>query len=314
MTNKHPSFNMPDDNTIIWRYMDFTKLVSLLEKEALFFSTISILRESDQHEGTYNLATIEASKQQPFSIHDIGSDMLRTFGKHIAVNCWHMNEIESVAMWNVYLNNGPGVAIQSTVKLLNSNLNPDSNQQDFLIGKVHYLAEDEVIPEPDGFNALNAVIWKWKSYQYENELRAVIISRPEELYKYNGLYVPVNLNQLIQKIVISPKAPKWFSELIYSISEKYDLSKKVSNSRLDMSPGSLDQNKLDLEWTCPLCDTTQKTNIEPFIVKDYADNSTTVFSADRVFLRCENCEQSLIVPIRPQIEISHPDQSQDESK
>jgi hypothetical protein len=292
MTNNHPSFDKPDENTIIWHYMDFTKFVSFLDKSALFFSTISILRLTDKHEGTYNEATVEASKQKPFSIHQIGSPLLREFGKLLAINCWHMNEIESVAMWNVYLKGNPGVAIQSTVKNLDSSIDDKLNVS---IGRVHYLEEDDVIPEPDGFNSLNAALWKWKSYQYENELRAVVISQPEELFKYNGTYIPVNLNHLIQKIVISPKSPRWFSELVSSISSKYGLADKVDSSRLDMSPGNIDNNKLSVAITCPLCDTNQEILIEPYILREYPHNSTIIFSADRLTIVCQKCAKSLVI-------------------
>lgn len=311
MRKQHPSFIVPDEKTTIWRYMDFTKFVSLLERRALFFSSFSILRETDEHEGTYNTSTLEASRQKPFSVHDIGSDLLRTFGNFLAVNCWHMNEIESVAMWNVYLNGNPGVAIQSTFKNLDDSLNSDATKTRIDIGKVHYLAEDELIPEPSGFNALNAALWKWNSYQYENELRAVMISRIEEMYKYNGVYVPVDLHRLIQKIVVSPKAPKWFLELIVSISSKYELGDRVESSRLDKSPGNMDNNKLRIKWSCPKCQATKETSIEAFIIKEYSNNSTTVFTADKVTVRCQDCEANVV--IRLPIDLTDENQTSPES-
>lgn len=301
MTDYHSSFIKPPENTTIWRYMDFTRFVSLLEKRALFFSAMSILRDMDEHEGTYNTATTENNERR-LLIHHIGSGLLRAFGKLLAVNCWHINENESVAMWDIYLKGSPGVAIQSTVQNLEKSFNNDALRP--LIGKVHYLSENDLIPEPDGFNGLNAVLWKWKSYEYEHELRAVLISRLEHLYKYNGIYVPVDLNQLIQKIIISPKASSWFSELVSSVSAKYELDKKVTSSRLDTSPPDLDKKELSIEFACPLCSVTQETVIEPFIVRDYTNNSTVVFSADRVSIQCQNCGQSLIFPVRTQTEDS----------
>jgi hypothetical protein len=291
--NHHPSFIRPEDDTKIWHYMDFIKFVSLLERQSLFFSTVGILREADMHEGTYNAATLEAHKQKPFSIYDIGSGLLRTFGKFLAINCWHMNEIESVAMWNVYLKGVPGIAIQSSMKRFDESIQHSISGRDVMIGKVHYLDENEPISEPDGFNGLDAVLWKWKSYQYENELRAVIISRLEELYKYNGIYVPVKVNELIEKIVISPKSPTWFSELVLAIATKYELGDKVMSSRLDEKPKSIDTHEFTVAITCPSCDTTQEIVLEPFLAKDYPNNSTVVFSADRVTIQCRNCLQSL---------------------
>jgi hypothetical protein len=39
MYSAEPLFNVPEnENVTIWRYMDFTKLVSLIDKKALYFA------------------------------------------------------------------------------------------------------------------------------------------------------------------------------------------------------------------------------------------------------------------------------------
>jgi len=307
MGEYHSSFAKPDDNTVIWRYMGFLKFISLLERQALFFSNITLLRQSDNHEGTYNNATVKSyEQQQPTSIlHHMGSGLLREFSSLIAVNCWHMSEIESTGMWDVYLNGSYGVAIQSTVARLENAIQKSNNntlQNAVFIGKVNYLGEDEPIPEPDGFNGLNAVMWKRDSYRYENELRAVAIVMPEQSYKYNGIYVPAKLEELIQQIVISPKAPRWYSELIHSIVEKYELADVVISSRLDESPGNIDDTKLSLSWTCLECKTSQKVAIEPFIIRELTDNSTILFSPDRMQVQCQNCSKPHLIELKKAVE------------
>ena len=37
MYEPHPNLYPPPDGAVLWRYMDFTKFVSLLERKALFF-------------------------------------------------------------------------------------------------------------------------------------------------------------------------------------------------------------------------------------------------------------------------------------
>ncbi len=216
-------------------------------------------------------------------------------------------------MWEVYLKGVPGIAVQSTVKNLDLALNIDSGtgleklyNKKVDIGKVYYLAEDEAIPEPDGFNGLNAVLWKRKSFEYERELRAVVIAPPEELYKYNGMYIPVILNQLIERVIVFPKAPRWFSELVFSISSSYGLGEKVQASRLDAKPGDIENNEFSVKWTCPHCAIEQIATIELFIVKEYLNDTSTVFSADRLNIRCQNCGGSFAVPIRLQMEYGDP--------
>ena len=52
----------------------------------------------------------------------------------------------------------------------------------------------------------------------------------------NGISVPVSLDILIEKIFVSPKSPKWFLDLVKSISIKYGLDKEVIQSDLYNGP------------------------------------------------------------------------------
>ena len=40
MYTEHEAFNPPPDDAVLWRYMDFTKFVSLLDRSALFFTKV----------------------------------------------------------------------------------------------------------------------------------------------------------------------------------------------------------------------------------------------------------------------------------
>ena len=50
MFAEHPDLNPPQDNAVLWRYMDFTKFVSLLDRRALYFSRADKL--GDPFEGS----------------------------------------------------------------------------------------------------------------------------------------------------------------------------------------------------------------------------------------------------------------------
>ena len=57
MYKKHPEFSPPSQpDSDIWRYMDLAKFLSLLEDEALFFSSASSM--SDNFEGTRSSLTV----------------------------------------------------------------------------------------------------------------------------------------------------------------------------------------------------------------------------------------------------------------
>ena len=55
-----------DDNQVIWRYMDFTKFLSMLQYQALFFCTCKKMQDMDPFEGEYpkrNLEKIQKEKE-----------------------------------------------------------------------------------------------------------------------------------------------------------------------------------------------------------------------------------------------------------
>ena len=52
MYKEHPSFTPPCNNAVLWRYMDFTKFISLLDTSSLFFARADKL--GDLFEGTYS--------------------------------------------------------------------------------------------------------------------------------------------------------------------------------------------------------------------------------------------------------------------
>ena len=87
MYAEHPSFHLPTNPSAkIWRYMDFTKFVSLLETNALYFPRI------DQLAILMSLHCGSKLKRFPPFI-----DPLIGIGQTIYASCWHCNEYESAA-------------------------------------------------------------------------------------------------------------------------------------------------------------------------------------------------------------------------
>ncbi|MBA7507538.1 hypothetical protein ES706_06257 [subsurface metagenome] len=245
MYKEHPVFEKPENvNAKIWRYLDFTKFVSLLDKSALFFTRADKL--PDPFEGSYSKANVKLrpdmykGKIPPNALKDL-SQFYELFRKFTAINCWHLNEYESAAMWRLYLKSNEGIAIQSTFNLLKSSLK-DENHNIF-IGKVKYI-DFERDRMPEG-NTLYPFVHKRKSFEHEQELRAVI---QEFRYKKNGeidwhklpfddgICGSVDLNVLIDRLYLAPTSPKWLLELVRSVTRRYELDKDVIQSSLDDRP------------------------------------------------------------------------------
>jgi len=232
---EHHAFTPPENEQAkIWRYMDFIEFVSLLDKKALFFARVDKL--GDPFECSYTKATRLTSV-----IHK--GVYFRLFAKnlviHTAINSWHINEYESAAMWKLYLQNNEGIAVQSTFnRLKNSFL----GEKEIRIGKVQYIDYETAIIQDDNF--FYAFLNKRKSFEHERELRAIVSVTPtaEGITDFskptidNGIYIPVNLDSLIENIYVAPTCPKWINELIISITNKYELNTDVLQSKLDEKP------------------------------------------------------------------------------
>ena len=223
--------------------MDFTKFVSLLDKSALFFSRADKL--GDPFEGSYSKANIELrpevykDKIPPNALKDF-SAFHKAIIRFTAINCWHLNEYESAALWGLYLKSNEGIAIQSTYNRLRDSLKDENHN--IYIGKVKYIDyKKDWLPEG---NSLYPFVHKMKSFEHERELRAVIQELPSkggtlDLSKPTfdeGIDVSVNLDALIDKIYLAPTSPKWLHELVYSVTAKYGLNKEIHQSILDDVP------------------------------------------------------------------------------
>jgi len=275
----HPVFQAPDNPDIkIWRYMDFAKYVSFLDTNALFFPRSD--RLDDPYEGTWSDATwgmMRDSLEQIWTENDIDpaqhdvADIVRqfregtaTFREWVYVNSWHMNEVESAAMWGLYAQRDQGIAVQSTYAKLAECLPAQTPSRVFEsprfpgkriivkaasihLGTVVYV-EDYKTNSMSTNNILYPFIHKRRSFAHERELRAVILESAQvedpttgELSPIHagstnpamGLRVDVSIDDLVEKVLVAPTAPSWFGELVENISAKYNLdSRRIDKSRL----------------------------------------------------------------------------------
>jgi hypothetical protein len=172
----------------LWRYIDFTKFVAMLETRALFFARADKL--GDPLECSLTRSEVEERRTfernlrkrgRPVVLHSLTPDIVRDTVKNTIVSCWHMNEGESMAMWKLYLSSGEGVAIRSTFDRLTSCLrrynghykgyNADNTQKEILIhvGMVQYVDFDS----PGPSRHVPRILLQRKSFKHEHEVRAV---------------------------------------------------------------------------------------------------------------------------------------------
>ncbi len=234
-----------DDSTRIWRYLDFTKFVSLLETSSLFFCRSDKL--SDPFEGSLPIVNVKLRQEQIathngyVNIFKINSEKIgRELRKFIHLNCWHINEYESEAMWKVFLKSDEGVAIQTTIGKLKQGFHV--SEIPVFIGDVQYI--DYYTHETPLNDILAPYFYKRKSFEYEKELRAMCFLHRDRVshdildedVPEIGSYIPVDLDILIDKLFVSPTAPEWFFDLTKSVAKKYCINKEILQSSLSDDP------------------------------------------------------------------------------
>lgn len=247
--------NSLSTDAVLWRYMDFTKFVSLLENQSLFFVRADKL--GDPFEGSFpkiNTATRfilnpDLSEEDIFR-YGFVMQQLRRF---TLITCWHESIHESEAMWKLYASANGGVAIKSNFQ---SFVGSFKTNEQIHIGGVQYVDYDnDLIPEND---LLSPYLHKRNSFMHENEVRAIIQKSPfgstlselidsiqilssGELLELvdiceNGIKFDVDLELLIQEVIVTHFAPEWLLDLVKSVTKRYGLNIPVNRSHLAESP------------------------------------------------------------------------------
>ena len=237
-------FNTPPLHAVLWRYISFTKFVSLLTKSALFFARADKL--GDPFEGSLSQVNIalrpEIYKNNlPEQYQQLLANYIKDLRRFVLVNCWHENEYESDAMWKLYSWDKEGVAIKTDFQSLSKSL---IGEEKVFIGQVNYVDYNTTfIREND---PVAPFVHKRKSFEHEREVRAIIQNVPSvdgkiivgatpDIYEV-GTYHKVDTSVLIEEVVIPPYAQDWFLEIVQRTVEAYKLEAPVRRSSLAALP------------------------------------------------------------------------------
>ena len=242
----------PTDKSQTWRYMNFVSFVSLLQTRQLFFSSPG--RLDDPFEGFVPPAIAalytetEPQRQQvggstklwkaAMAIRDqrerLGASTARYF-----VNCWHMNEFESAAMWKLY-GRDTGIAIRSTKARLMQGFDVEGSNVsiapvtyfDYNVGDLSGIPIPESgLPEQFRLMVTPELCFERKSFEHERELRVLTWETDPETNRA-GKYVPVDLDALIEKVYVSPLSPDWVAEVVSREMSHYGVVQEVVHSKL----------------------------------------------------------------------------------
>lgn len=224
-------YQVPDPTAVLWRYMDFTKYVSLLSTKSLYFPNAACfddtfegakglverkqewdefylnffrqaVRSAPRSQDSDDVTEEEVEKNAQRLIREMEAagtaDREQTF-----ISCWHESKYESEAMWKLYSTSiSHALAIQTTVGATYAAL---GRSPDISIGRVKYLDYET------SFASVNGAFWrKRKSFEHEREVRLLI---QDHRQKTDGIAIRCEIPTLIQSVIVSPKTPGWFLPL-----------------------------------------------------------------------------------------------------
>jgi hypothetical protein len=225
----------------IWRFLDLAKLVSMFTNKALYFACPTEFK--DHYEGYLPRSHVQAyvgmaqnwisqmveTRDQLVAAHPDKDPvlfdavirnataqldvplLLKNVATRFGVNCWHKNENESAAMWQLYGNCG---AIESTISRLQSAF----SRKGMIFDEVRYMDFD-TDPIEKGHRHYGLFI-KRKSFQHEQELRATILL--EHFGK--GELVECDIEQLVTAIYVAPLAAPYYVEAVRNVVQRIGAS------------------------------------------------------------------------------------------
>lgn len=230
----HPNQIALDKDATIWRYTDLNKYLSLLERSSLFFCRAD--KFSDPFEGSIlkreaEYRINEARKNadffgRPFDEEKAKSNIAgltslhKRFKRGIIINCWHINNNESDAMWRLYLKNNEGVAIQSTAARIRDAF--EKVEEKIELSKIKYLDyEKDIWYHPKEYPHMKySLIIPFmhkrlefiheQEYRIYHEIQEAIDNEDywENQENHMGKFIKVDLKNLVEKVYLPPTVDK----------------------------------------------------------------------------------------------------------
>jgi hypothetical protein len=241
----------------LWRYLSFEKFVSLLELSAMWFSRLGALQ--DKFEGTLpkrahgrmlerdrKLKTLIPDPRISAALDTMTDRNIENGRAMMAVNCWFLDDVDSLPMWDEYDPRRTGVALCSSVRRLSLSFDVSGDYRTLTwIGRVHYVDFDEYEIDAQRANdAAHRAFLKHKKYDFEKEVRIVTLNsmhlgclnpdgKPVTDFQLTGpglfdpdgkgFYLRCSLPSLVQSIVLNPRSPLHMHNLIARLLSRYQV-------------------------------------------------------------------------------------------
>jgi hypothetical protein len=198
-----------DPDQLLWRYFKTQRFLSFLETSSLYFAPVAHF--DDQFEGA--LAVIPPQFIDPrYAELNHEDGVFRELKEYTNVNCWHLAEHESDAMWRLYAEESKGVVICSALSSMRSALEPffftpqARNPEELWAGRVRYVDLTQVRLNPSF--AIQRFFYKHVVFEFEREFRLAFNLEFARLFtgrlQTGGVLVSADPKLLIERIILGP--------------------------------------------------------------------------------------------------------------
>ena len=167
-----------NDETKLWRYMSYSKFISVLQKSALYFCRIDCFEdklEATQPSGSRHFARMTGNPWQVFEMQCVDKQ-LEIYRNMTFANCWHINERENPDMWETYVEaqGNEGIAIQTFFGNFAECFDTSRGLTNL---KMQYIDYNKMYLDYTYPNYPEYLSLKDKQFEYENELRIITLEK-----------------------------------------------------------------------------------------------------------------------------------------
>lgn len=246
-----------EEPILVRKYLNLSKFVSLLQ-DGIWFSRLDNF--DDDYEGRVSDKTVRhrfdkweylefEDDPPPYDLRQMYAAEDEILRKQSFVSCWRYGGEESAVFWNAYIDDGNGVAVETTLDTLSSAM--EGADREVLIGKVNY-REYKGSDERFAANGVDRVFHKRIAFGDEKELR--LLTRQQlndldlevsetgdidmELEADPGFNLKVDPEDLIERIILPPDINDRQLTQVVQLMEYHDITAEIWRSMLDVSPGT----------------------------------------------------------------------------
>ena len=220
-----------DFDQSIWRYMGVERLRDMLQSRTIHFAAAT--QFDDPFEGAVAVQPFDFPVDPRYAEPDPGERAFRELKRLTKISCWHREDHESDAMWQLYSGEGKGIAIVSNARRLDNSLGPyrirpEYGEEDIWGGSVTYV---DLMVERLRAGMMERFFYKHHAFSWEKEFRLAISVRNAEEFAVDvpekGIAVPVDINEMIEELHIGPNVSTEDRERLFELCEDNGLRGRV---------------------------------------------------------------------------------------